>query len=853
MWTGRELRALTVAAALSAVTIATLSAAEESVLYVSPAGRDMWSGTLPDPAAGGAAGPFATLQRAREAVRQRKQAGVQTPTRVVLREGTYYLPETLVLGPEDSGTEQCPTTYEAYEGEQVVLSGGRPVTGWQPADGEIRYADLPAARGGKWVFRQLFVGDRREVRARYPNLDPVDAVTKGYLYARGQVGYGVLLSGLANMGDFLEHRVEVVEPDRYDLWVGYATTQDSTNANWQVTLDGKNVPIADMLASGHFRKIRWAKLATVELAAGRHVLRWERPEAPDRIVHFDAFVFSTNLDPKPTPEAFPEPVEGESQAVVQAESLESKLAGRGTHVGGFQDFECGKETRYRVYCKPGDLKESWARAPGAEVHLFAAWGWFDEIARVTSVDQANGLVRLQGNECQYGIREGNRFFLEGVREELDQPGEWYLDSKAGRVYYWPRDERLSESSVVAPALTTIVHLTADPVGEARVQHVHFRGLTFAHTDYTLDHASVRTAQDATVLLENAWNCSIENCTFVNVGGSAIRLHLDCQHNLIAGNEISEAGGNGVLLTAARVDRGVPFDTRPGAEKYAPIRNTITRNHLHHCGRIHKYVAGVHLDSRPASLAKAPGNVVSENHIHDMPRNGLFAFEHQGGNVFEGNHLHDLMLESDDGGGIHICQDNMECAPTQIRSNRIHDVFGNRVGKDATVTREIGIGVYLDGATSRCRVADNVIYRTSSGCVFFHGGKENTAENNVLVGDVKRQFWLSNYTNKMAGNRFRRNVVVCTEPESKAMHLRDFAQETFAECDYNLFWFGGMPVGVEPFGLLAEWQKKGFDANSLVADPLFADAARDDYSLRPESPALRLGSGPPKQPIARPTP
>jgi parallel beta-helix repeat protein len=355
--------------------------------------------------------------------------------------------------------------------------------------------------------------------------------------------------------------------------------------------------------------------------------------------------------------------------------------------------------------------------------------------------------------------------------------------------------------------------------------------------------AVRTAQDATVLLENAWNCAVEDCKFIGVGGYAVRLHLDTCENRIAGNTVTEAGAGGVLLTSAKVGYGEAMTRGEEAARYAPIRNVITRNHIHHCGMIHKYVSGVHLDSRPASLARAQGNEVSHNLIHDMPRLGIFAFQHQGGNTFEGNHIHHVMLESDDGGGIHIAAGDMNTSQGLLRSNVIHDVYGPRCDANGAFTRKYGFGIYLDNATSNCLVTNNVVYRTSWGAVFLHGGQNNLVENNILADDAVQQILVSNYTGKMSGNRLRRNILCCTTPEAKMITLKKFTDETLAESDYNLFWAAGRPVEIDPIGSLAEWQKKGFDAHSLVADPLFVDPARDNYTLRPGSPAPTLGFAP----------
>src|SRR5258708_22254247 len=77
--------------------------------YVSPTGSDGNLGTLQK--------PFATIQRAQEAVRRK-------PGPVLLRGGTYYLAKKLVFGAEDSGSRAAPVVYQAYGQEQPVISGG---------------------------------------------------------------------------------------------------------------------------------------------------------------------------------------------------------------------------------------------------------------------------------------------------------------------------------------------------------------------------------------------------------------------------------------------------------------------------------------------------------------------------------------------------------------------------------------------------------------------------------------------------------------------------------------------------------------------------------------------------------
>jgi hypothetical protein len=65
----------------------------------------------------------------------------------------------------------------------------------------------------------------------------------------------------------------------------------------------------------------------------------------------------------------------------------------------------------------------------------------------------------------------------------------------------------------------------------------------------------------------------------------------------------------------------------------------------------------------------------------------------------------------------------------------------------------------------------------------------------------------------------------------------------ADFDHNLYRHEG--GGEIRFGKLSwdEWRARGMDAHSLIADPLFVDPAHDDFRLKPDSPALKLGFEP----------
>jgi len=131
------------------------AAGTKADFYVSTSGSDSWSGTLATPNAQGSDGPFATLTRARDAVRDFKKQK-STDIVVLVRAGTYPLEKMVVFGLEDSGVGDSTVTYAAYPGETPVFSSGREIKGWKKVTAEL--PGLPKEAQGK--LRVANVSDR---------------------------------------------------------------------------------------------------------------------------------------------------------------------------------------------------------------------------------------------------------------------------------------------------------------------------------------------------------------------------------------------------------------------------------------------------------------------------------------------------------------------------------------------------------------------------------------------------------------------------------------------------------------------------------------------------------------------
>ena len=530
----------------------------------------------------------------------------------------------------------------------------------------------------------------------------------------------------------------------------------------------------------------------------------------------------------------------------------------GEPLGMYKPLPGGENVR-TIQCRPRDIRR-WAKPELGEVIIFPRYNWNNVSARIASTDPEQGTITLAkdiadpNHPQSRSIRPLDRFYVRNLPEELDAPGEWFLDRETWTLYFWP-PAPLAGASVRATALETLIDIGP------KAAWIQIRSFVIEGCD------------GVAVNVRDAENCLIAGNTIHDTGGklgwfSAITVSggRNCG---VVGNDLYEICNNGISLRSDQKAR----DTLEPSGHYAD------NNYLHHIGVLNGHGSGITLGGI--------GLRVSHNLIHDTTRCGIFG----GGNdcVVEYNHIRHVNLETEDTGGYYV-GGNWHIRGHIIRYNYVHDVLGYGRKGDTWTSPHFAWGIYLDDDHSGAHVHGNIVVRTTLGGSHIHAGRDNILENNIFVDHTRQQMQYSGHDREswvvkkhlgefekamakpayrerypelaaadrstiwqMAGNMFRRNIIAYAAPDAVLYRCTTRGDNAFQQnqSDGNLVWHGGLPVTIGQYGMKdtpatlswEQWQALGFDTNSVVADPLFVDPANDDYRLKPGSPAFALGFEP----------
>jgi hypothetical protein len=532
--------------------------------YVATNGNDAWSGTLSVPNRDRTDGPFASLEKARDAVRGKRAAG--TPGgMVVIRGGIYSREDTFSLGKQDSGTSDAPVIYEGCPGEDVRFSGGRviPAAAFKPVTDPAVLTRIP-----------------EEAR---------NAVVQVDLTALGIKDFGKLGT--------------------------YGHAKPTPERRPELFVNGTAMRLARWPNEG------WVKTGKV-LDRGS--------------------VWGSNVPGQPPLREKPDR-------------------------GAIFEFDNPRLAR-------------WQNAEDAWLFGFWWWDWADQAVKIDSIDLGNKTIKTV-DAHNYGYRNNRRFYAFNLLEEIDAPGECYLNRETGVLYLYP-------PSPLAGADIEFSQLLKPMVALDDASHVVFRNLTLETTRGTA--MTIR-------------------------GGESSRV-VKCTVRKTAGTATSISGGTGHRVSSCDI-----YDTNGGVSVNGGDRKTLTPGkhvvdncHIYRYSRLSKtYVSAISLHGC--------GLTARHNLIHDAPHMAI-GF---GGNdhLIEYNDIYDVCQETSDAGVIYAGR-NWTMRGNTLRCNFIHDIVG--IGGSGAH------GIYLDDCFSSATMVGNVFYRMGNLAFLIGGGRDNVIVNNVTI-------------------------------------------------------------------------------------------------------------------------
>jgi hypothetical protein len=492
-----------------------------------------------------------------------------------------------------------------------------------------------------------------------------------------------------------------------------------------------------------------------------------------------------------------------------------------------KDPATGKETKSatRFHYRPGDLK-SWDTLQDAVVVVFHSWE--TSLLRVKNLDEANRIIEFTGPACWgFGYwRPDQWYFVEHLFEALDQPGEWFLNRREGKLYYLPMPgEDMNAAVAVAPVAKQLLLLDGKPAEGRFVEHLEFRGLRFHFSEYAIEPQGHSDGQAAAsipgaVQALGARHCVFEDCEIGHVGTYGVWLRAGCQDNRLARCEIFDLGAGAVRL-------GEPGD--PASEPEAAQRNVVDNCFLHDGGRIFRGAVGVW-------IGRSSHNEITHNDICDFRYTGVsvgwswgYAPSSAHHNLIAFNHIHDVGKgQLSDMGGIYT----LGVSPgTILRNNYIHDVLSN-------IKVSGGWGLYTDEGSSEILIENNVVHNTLTGTFHQHYGKENRVQNNILAFSHGAQLIRSREEEHIS-YFFERNIVYF----NNGLLLGSQWKNGNWRFDNNCYWDTSGTEYDFAGRTFDEWKAEGFDQHSVIADPQFENIEARDFRLKPDSPVLALGFKP----------
>lgn len=397
----------------------------------------------------------------------------------------------------------------------------------------------------------------------------------------------------------------------------------------------------------------------------------------------------------------------------------------------------------RTFSVVGRNVSDWKNDSDLQATAFWFWDWASETYSVNKNYTENQLA-IAGGGSPYGIKDGQRIRIENALSELDAPGEWYLERKTGKLFFWPPNT-LNGNDVEVSIADSLLRIS-----DSRNVSVRDMIIEKARGD------AVRIERSNNVVIERVHIRGAGNRGLVVEGGSACGIRASV---------IENTGEGGATLS------GGSRDSLTAAEHF--VEGSVIR-------RFSRLVRTY----RFAVALEGVGQLAKRNIISEGPHTAIFfsGNDHR----IEGNEIYNVVTETTDAGAIYTGRD-VAGRGTVIKGNFLHDIGLDVQGRDVK-------GVYLDDQASGIVVTGNIFARVKQP-VFIGGGRDNVIEGNLFYKsspaiylDGRGMTWQRNATVDPEGELQSRLKAVPYQKEpyrSRYPHLSYILTDDFGRPKYNI--------------------------------------------------------------------
>jgi hypothetical protein len=474
-------------------------------------------------------------------------------------------------------------------------------------------------------------------------------------------------------------------------------------------------------------------------------------------------------------------------------------------VNGGKILEPGSKGAHKasVFEYLDDRPARWVNAEDGWLFGYFRHGWADRTLKIQSINAAKEQIACGpydlGGENMEPVKWFNkgriRYFAFNLLEELDQPGEWYLDRKTGILYCYPPTDP-------AKAVVEIGMLAAPVLALTGVSHVRLEGLVF-----DLSRADC-------MFLQDCQDCLVAGCTVKRFAGGGIAV----------------IGGQGVGILGCdlySLGRGATEVTGGDRQTLTPAQHFVENCLLHSLGRLdHTYVPGIGM--------AGVGIRAAHNRFYDCPSSAI-RFD---GNdlLMEYNEVERVVLESEDQGAMETYGN-----PT-FRGNVLRYNSFALIGTGAAMEGPAGrAGIRLDDAITGTLVYGNIFFQASQsfGAININGGRDNIIDNNIFAECQKGITGNYDANNGQWNLLGKQPAFMLSELYLKRYPGLARLQELpgLNSAWRNVFWKCG-PLfttygqsSAQKFDLLA-------NAEYATADPGFVAGAKGDFRLKADAEVFR---------------